>query len=341
MSFACKSCSIFVSLATFTLILPPSRLRAQDREDEGSSKKPKIEGFIRSVVEAGPSESENFHEGRMTLLTPRKKGFRAELEFEVKTKEDTMEVLEVVLDKKLEDQLRWEFGYTQKRMGVEYEENRLERFVINRSLIYRRLEAFNYVGRESIFRVRRDSGDFSDWSLSAGVSESQNGSLIYNWQNDLEFINARYGFWLFGGSDKTDKKAQPVYAMTNSLWHRSSEGNWQLEWVAGLDPQQTEFELVYGDKEKVYFTGLHGLVDRQLWSDGDSSLRWQAASTVLLHDHRQSDYNSIGGMLGLRYLLGDLRLSLNAEIIGTNTPLKPEKRTYDESNFGIELLYEI
>lgn len=340
MSLADKSLVLCVISCIAGLASPSGPLRAEEKESS-SSGKPKLEGFIRSIVEAGPSESENFHEGRVTIKTPRKSGFRAELEFEVETKEDTLEVLEVVLDKKLEDQLRWEFGYTQKRMGVEYEENRLERSLINRTLIYRRLEAFNYVGRESVFRLRSDSGDFSDWALSAGVSESQNASLVYNWQTPIESLDARYGFWLFGGSDKTDEHAQPVYAMTHSLWHRSGASRWQLEWMTGLDPQQTEFELVYGDKEKVYFTGINGLLDREVWSGGEGSVRLQFASTVLLHDHRQSNYNSIGGLLGARYLVGALRLSLNAEVIGTNSPLKPEKRTYDESMASVELLYEI
>ncbi len=324
--------------APLIIFLPfPSRLAAE----EESGGKPKIEGFIRSQVEAQSQDSESFHEGRLTVRTPRKKGFRAELEFEVETKDDTLEVLEVVLDRKLDNDLRWEFGYTQKRMGVEYEENRLERSTINRSLLYRRLEIFNYVGRETIFRLRRDSGDFSDWSVSTGISESQNASLVLNWQNDLEFLDARYGLWLFGGSDKTEDKAQPVYALANSIWHRSRNSRWQLEWFAGLDPQQTEFELVYGNKEKVYFSGINGIYDRAIWSDSDSAINFLVGSTVLLHDDRNTAYNSIGGLLGARYSYGPLRLSINVEVIGTNAPLATAKRTYDESNAGLELIYEL
>ncbi len=302
----------------------------------------KFDGFVRSMLDIeSKGRGEIWHEGRLSAKSKRKNGFRGEVELEFETRTDSLEVLEAVIDRKLEDKWRWEAGYTQKRVGVEYEENRLERATIDRTMMYRRLELFNYVGRENVVRLRKEdpSDRFNDWSLAAGFSESENGSLIGNWQTALPGIDARYGLWAEVGTDKIQDGVQTVFVLMNSLWHRSDSDLWQLEWAIGLDPQQSEFERIFANSEKVYFSGLNVLWGRRL--SGDELENWSsiASATVFIHDHRQSAYNSLGIVLGVRYVLEDLRLSLTGEVIGTNSPVDVSKRTYDESSAKLEAIY--
>lgn len=322
----------------FLLFFP---LLAKGESPERESKL-RWEGFIRSILESESLRNgELWHEGRLTVKTRRKEGFRAALEIEVETKTDTLDVREVVFDLKFDDDRRLELGYTQKRLGVEYEEDRQARTTIERSLIYRRLELFTYVGRETILRYFKEdaSGSFNDWSITAAVSEAQNGSLVGNWQTPVGGGAVRFGTWLMLGVDKIEGGNQAAAVAMNSFWKRDSESSWQIEWAFGLDPNQSEFEQVFDDDERVFFTGLTGLYTAPVWKEDEESISVTGGSTMLLHDHREPKYNSLGLMLGVGYEWNDLRVSLNAELVGTSSPVEPEKRTYDDSRAALEAIY--
>jgi hypothetical protein len=249
-------------------------------------------------------------------------------------------VNEALLDKKWDGGMRLKVGYDLKRFGLEYEESRLERPTIERSYIYRRLELFNYTGRETVLVVEKEgqNAEFHDWSVSASFSESQNFSLVGNWQHDFD-NGVRYGLWVQGGTHKIQDDAITVAAIANSIWKRDSQKLFQAELIYGIDPSQTEYESVFDDDERVYFTGLNTLYGHYLFNDGEESLMGQAGLTAVLHDQRKAEYNSLGAFMGIRYDLDTLRIALNAELIGTNSPIDLKKRTYDESTLRLEALF--
>ncbi|RYZ54886.1 MAG: hypothetical protein EOP07_15205, partial [Proteobacteria bacterium] len=129
------------------------------KDDSGKDEKTpkvKIEGFVRSVFEAENfKDGEVFHEARLEFKTKRKRGLRADVELDFRTKSDDIQVNEALLDKKFDNDLRLKVGYDLKRFGLEYEESRLERPTIDRSYIYRRMDLFNYTGRETVVMLQK------------------------------------------------------------------------------------------------------------------------------------------------------------------------------------------
>lgn len=334
-----------LALLALCLISLPGRGFAEDGEDsDASEKKPpkvKIEGFVRSVFEAENfKDGEAFHEARVEFKTKRKRGLRADVEVDFRTKSDDVQVNEALLDKKFDSDTRLKVGYDLKRFGLEYEESRLERPTIERSMIYRTLDVFNYTGHETIVTLEKggDSDLYHNWSLGASFSEAQNASLVGNYQSDLA-PGVRYGFWLQAGNHRIQDGSQLALAMMNSIWHRDSEKLWQAEWVAGIDPNQTEYESIFDDDERVYFNGLNTLYGQHFFHDGEEAVTGLVGLSAVSHDHRELKYNSLSCFLGIRYDLDSLRIALNAELVGTNSPIDLKKRTYNESAARLEALF--
>lgn len=319
---------------------------SKDSSKDESSKeektpKVKIEGFVRSVFEAENfKDGEVFHEARLEFKTKRKRGLRADVELDFRTKSDDIQVNEALLDKKFDNDLRLKVGYDLKRFGLEYEESRLERPTIDRSYIYRRMDLFNYTGRETVVMLQKggDSDLYHDWTLAASMSEAQNATIVGNYQTDINPA-VRYGFWMQAGTHRIQDGSQLAWAMMNSLWHRDSQKLWQAEWIAGIDPNQTEYEKVFADKETVFFNGINTMYGKYFFSDGEESVTGLVGLTAVSHDHRELKYNSLGCSLGIRYDLDTLRIALNAELIGTNSPIDLKKRTYNESAARLEALF--
>ncbi len=312
---------------------------AGDKSSKAS--KLKIDGYVRSIFEAENFKNgEVFHEARLEFKTKRKLGLRADIELDFRTKTDDIQVNEALLDKKFDNDLRLKFGYDQKRFGLEYEESRLERPTIERSLIYRRMDLFNYTGRETLVILEKggDSDPNHKWSLAASLSEAQNASLLGNYQSDID-PSFRYGFWFQAGTHRIQEGSQLAMAMMNSIWHRDSEKLWQAEWVVGLDPNQTEYESVFDDDERVYFNGINTLYGRHFYQNGGETVSGLVGLSGVSHDHRELRYNSLGGFLGIRYDLDTLRIAFNVELVGTNSPIDLQKRTYNESAARLEALY--
>lgn len=345
--------AFFARLLPFSCLLAFSPIAKADiksdsneAEDDSIKKNPvsekvKIDGFVRSMFEAENfKDGDTFHEARLEVKTKRRRGIRGEFEVDFRTKNDDLQVNEALLDKKWDNGMRMKVGYDLKRFGLEYEESRLERQTIERSYIYNQMELFNYNGHETVFVVEKegDNAEFHDWGVTASFSESQNFSLIGNWQTDLPG-GARYGLWVQGGTHKIQDDVIATMAMINSIWKRDSQKAWQAEIVYGVDPNQTEYESVFDDDERVFFAGFNSLYGHYLWNDGEESLMAQVGLTAVAHDQRKLKYNSLGGFLGVRYDLDTLRIAVNAELIGRNSPIDLKKRTYDESNLRLEALF--
>ena len=328
------------------LVLAQSSNDADNRDVEAEKPKKdapkvKIEGFARSVFEAENfKDGEVFHEARIEFKTKRKRGLRANIEIDFRTKTDDVQVNEAVLDKKFENNMRLKVGYDLKRFGLEYLENRLERPTIDRSLMYRYLDLFNYTGRETVILLQKGGEDdaYHDWSFGLSFSEAQNASLIGNYQTDLG-AGVRYGFWLQAGNHRIQDGSQLAMAMMNSIWQRDSEKLWQAEWVVGLDPNQTEYESVFDDDERVYFSGINTLYGHYFFHDAEESIMGQIGASIVNHDQRELKYNSLGSFVGVRYDLDTLRIAMNVEFVGSNSPVDLKKRTYNESAARLEALY--
>lgn len=336
---------------TCLLVLSPMTAKADiksdsDENDDNIKKNPisekfKLDGFVRTNFAAENfKDGETFHEARVEIKSKRRRGIRAEIEVDYRTKNDDIQINEALIDKKWDDGLRLKVGYDFKRFGLEYEESRLERQTIERSYIYAQMELFQYNGRETVVSLKKEgeNAEFHDWAVTASFSEAQNVSLIGNYQTDLPG-GARYGLWVQGGTHKIQNDALFAFALMNSIWKRDSEKAWQAELVYGLDPNQTEYESIFDDDEKVHFVGFNSLYGHYLFNDGEESVMGQFGLTAVAHDQREFKYNSLGGFLGVRYDLDTLRVAINAELIGRNSPINTKKRTYDESNLRLEALF--
>ena len=112
-----------------------------------------IDGYIISGLKVESFKNgEINHLGKIDFETKRNKGIKAAFSVRFESEDDEAEVRKAVVNKKLEDDQRLEFGFGKKRFGLEYQGSRPDRWTISRSPLYRRLEVFTYAGRETQLR---------------------------------------------------------------------------------------------------------------------------------------------------------------------------------------------
>lgn len=276
-------------------------------------------------------------DAKIKIKSKREEGTQAVIQLRGTYEERSAFLQEGYIDHKFDDDSRLEFGLNKKRFGVEYELSEDEHPLLKRSILYRKLETFGYVGRELIVRyagATDENGDDAPFTLSAGYSESLDTHISGHYQWNLGGDGVKLGTWGLVQNDRIDANYQVGWIHGWALWERQERQHWEFEVMGGTDPFETEFEKTFGDKKKILFYGLKGMLARRL---GEGSLQdrcWEplVLVSVAVHDSRQPDYNSIQGLLGVNYHFHkDFMLGLQLEAVGTNSQLNKKKRTYDDS----------
>lgn len=309
----------------------------------GDESKLKLDGYVVSNLKAESIKNgEVNHQGMLELESKRKNSVKAVFGVRIPSSENDVTIREAAINKKFSDGGRLEFGYTKKRFGLEYDLDKQDRATIDRSPLYRRLEIFTFVGRESqlrYYKTMKVDEDESGYSLALAYSEARNTSAIGSFQKPLN------GFWSFNcwlqvQLDHIDGGQQLVWAAMHSFERRSHGSLFQLELLAGMDPEETELRTTFDFDQKVYFGALKLHYDEVYkFKDDIDWIQWVLESTVIVHDSEYTAYNSIQLLTGINYGFEPVRLALNLELIGTSSRLNPDERSFAESTAKLELLY--
>jgi len=328
------------------LILPVSKASAADFKFDGSVS---IGGRVK-----GDKSGEAQHEAKLDLSTKRKDGTRAVIELEGESDDDRVKLREAFIDHRFAGdgekdadtaQSTLVFGQTKKILGLEYENGDKARPLLRRSIVYRRMEEFGYVGRELIVRYETESTPTTaGYSLGGGYARSLDAHLLASLRSagvDGEASSPwRTGAWILLQRDRIDGGNQFAYALMTSLWRRTESRTTEVEAVYGLDPFESEFHRLFGDKKPRNFAGLKLLHAWRTGSDLDKGLEPITSASVLVHDVDDADFNSLSLLLGMNWRFSkELVLGFNVEGIATNSRLDKAKRAYEESNVGLELSY--
>ena len=294
----------------------------------------KFQGEVSSGVEVvefknGRSKTE----AELKLETDRTEGVKAVLEFEVSNNDPDVELEEIYIDKKMESGNKVILGVTKKILGLEYQRSDRKRLPISRTLIYRKLETFAYVGKETTLRYETDQEDSTCFTVSAGYAASLDYNIMGLVKSDLG--NDLSLLWTgLVQSDKITNSRQMVWATTFSLLLDSDSMLAEAELIGGQDPFESDFEKTFGDGRKVVFAGAKLLYGLKLGDQG----RYQPflSYSNVRHDLDFIRYYSDEYLFGLEYKATKmLSFAGNLNLVSTNSRSDYERRYWNDSSVSL------
>jgi hypothetical protein len=294
----------------------------------------KFEGEVATGVEVV-----EFKNGRsktaaeLKLETDRTDGVKAVLEFEVSNTDPEVELDEIYIDKKLESGNKVILGVTKKILGLEFERSDKKRLPISRTLIYRKLETFAFVGKETTLRYESDQESDTYFTASAGYAASLDYNIMGLVKSDIgEDLSL-----LWTGlvqSDKITNGRQMVWATSFSLLLDSDAMVAEAELIGGQDPYESDFEKTFGDGRKVVFAGAKLLLGIKLGSQGQY-LPFLSYSNVR-HDLDFIRYFSDEYLFGLEYKATKLlSFASNLNLVSSNSRIDYERRYWNDSSVSL------
>jgi hypothetical protein len=302
----------------------------------------KVKGLVFSELEvANFKNGETNHEGRIEYDTKRHQGFEAEFEIRARTKDNEVNVRKAMMNREFDD-WRMGFGYDKKHFGREYTLGHRDRLTIARSPLYRRLEIFTYIGRESVFRFQREAShkkERTGYEFTLGQSEAQNLSVVAH--QNLPFADGwSWGSWGLLQSRKAQEGRQFNWAIAEALTWRTDRDWFEWEFIGGVDPNESEIEELTGDGQPVYFWGMKTHYGWRYFLSEEEAWEPLVQSSFIVFDTERPAYNSAQLLIGANYYLLPIRVSLNLELIATSDETDTAHRTYDESAGRFEVSFE-
>jgi hypothetical protein len=291
----------------------------------------KFEGEVTSGVEVVEFKNgKSTTEAELSLETDRKEGVKAVLEFEVSNVDTELELEEIYIDKKQESGSNIILGVTKKILGLEYEQSDNKRLPISRTLIYRKLDTFAYVGKETTLRYESDQESGTYYTLSAGYAASLDYNIMGLVQTE---ISSNLSFLWTGlvQSDKITNGRQMVWATTFSLLLDSEASTLESELIGGQDPFESDFEKTFGDGRKVIFAGAKFLYGLKL-GDNDQYRPFFSYSNVR-HDLKYVRYYSDEYLFGLEFNATKmLSFAGNLNLVSSNSRIDHKRRYWNDSS---------
>lgn len=294
----------------------------------------KFEGEVSSGVEIVEFKNgQSKTEAELKLETERTDGLKAALEFEVSNSDKDVRLEEIYIDKKMESGSKVILGVTKKILGLEYERSNKKRLPISRTLIYRKLETFAFVGKETTIRYESDTTGETLFTVSAGYA----ASLDYNLMGLVKTDIGQNLSLLWTGlvqSDKITNGRQMVWATTFSLLLDSDSHLMEAELVGGQDPFESDFEKTFGEGRKVIFAGVKLLYGLKLGDQG----RYQpfVSYSNVRHDLDFIRYYSDEYLVGLEYKATKMfSVAGNLNLVSTNSRIDHDRRYWNDSSVAL------
>jgi hypothetical protein len=248
-----------------------------------------------------------------------------------------MELREAILSADLGKAKGLDFGHGKKRFGLEFQKSKEHLLTAERTLIYRRLEPFGFVGRDVNFRYYRNARPAdrrTGISFNLGYSEDHNTTLIGHWTR-LRTL----GSFALGGSgllqlDKIDGGSQTVWGFGAELLRDADAHHVEIEAVIGQDPFQSEFEKRLGGKNVYFFGGkfLYGhrfKTSRRLLKAFEPVV----VGSVWTPNIDVFELNTLELLAGMNfYLAPELRIALNGDLLLSRNSTLSNERSSAGSN---------
>ena len=294
-----------------------------------------ISGWLRTGTEYVYNNRfrENFYRAKVQFNVKVDKNLEAQIDIRGESESHAMELREAFFTADLGKAEGLDFGQSKKQFGLEFQKSKEKLLTAERTLLYRYLEPFGFVGRDVSFRYyRKARADVraGGFSLAAGYSEDHNITLV----GHSTRLNA-LGSLALGASglvqlDKIAGGSQTVWALGGEILRDTEQHHVEIEAMLGQDPFASEFEKSFGDGKNVYFAGgkiLYGHYFKK------SRLEPILVSSLLVPDLNNVDHNTIQMLVGLNYYaMPALRIGLNGDLLLPTSSRNQKERTYAGSN---------
>jgi hypothetical protein len=293
----------------------------------------KVEGEVKTGVEVLEFKNgKAVTEAQLKIETKRVDSVKAKIELEMDNLDRVVEMEEVFLDKKFSDEQKLVIGLTKKIIGLEYERSDNERMPLSRTLVYRKLETFAFVGRETtvryisedenkkakFFKASLGYADSLDYNISSIFSLPVGGDLSVLWSGLVQ-------------SDKINKGRQLAWATAFSALYDSETMLLEAELFAGIDPYESEFEKAFGSGRTVHFGAAKFLAGMRL--GGESQYEPFLGYSNVRHDVEYVRYYSAEYLAGLNYYINKaFTLAANMSLVATNSRFDYSKFTWNDSS---------
>lgn len=304
-----------------------------------SQAKTTISGWVRvgTDYEYNDRFRESFYQAKVQFNVKVKGDLEAQIDVRGESDTHTMELREAILTADLGKAQGLDFGQGKKRFGLEFQKSKEKLLTTERTLIYRRLEPFGFVGRDLNFRYYRNArpGDRrTGVSFNFGYGEDHNTTLIGHWTR----LNT-LGSFAFGVSgllqlDKIEDGSQTVWGFGVELLRDTDTHHLEIETVIGQDPFESEFEKRLGG-ENVYFFGGKFLYGHRFKTSRGLIKAFEpvVVGSVWTPNIDVFELNTLELLAGINfYLAPELRVTLNGDLLLTRSSTISNERTYTDSN---------
>lgn len=300
-----------------------------------SQAKTTISGWLRAGTEYVYNNRfrENFYRAKVQFNVKVDKNLEAQIDIRNESADHELELREAFFTVDLGKAEGLDFGQSKKQFGTEFQKSKEKLLTAERTLLYRYLEPFGFVGRDVSFRYYRKARDDvrrSGMSLALGFSEDHNLTAIGR-TTRLRTL----GSFAMGASglvqlDKIAGGSQTVWALGGEMLRDTEKHHVEIEAMIGQDPFSSEFEKSFGDGKNVYFGGGKILYGHYFTK---SRLEPVLVSSLLVPDLNTFDRNTVQLLVGLNYYAAAaLRLALNGDLRLATSAKNQDERTYAGSN---------
>lgn len=308
------------------------------QEAQGQAKTA-ISGWVRVGTDYVYNDRfrESFYQAKVQFNVKVSGDLEAQIDVRGESDTHTMELREAILSADLGKAKGLDFGHGKKRFGLEFQKSKEKLLTAERTLIYRRLEPFGFVGRDVNFRYYRNARPTdrrTGISFNLGYSEDHNTTLIGHWTR-LRTL----GSFALGASgllqlDKIEDGSQTVWGFGAELLRDADAHHVEIETVAGQDPFQSEFEKRLGGKNVYFFGGkfLYGhrfKTSRRLLKAFEPVV----VGSIWTPNIDAFELNTLELLAGMNfYLAPELRIALNGDMLLTRTSTISNERSSAGSN---------
>ncbi|MCG3121517.1 MAG: hypothetical protein ALAOOOJD_04635 [bacterium] len=304
-----------------------------------SQAKTTISGWLRAGTEYVYNNRfrENFYRAKVQFNVKVDKNLEAQVDIRNESDDHELELREAFFTVDLGKAEGLDFGQSKKQFGLEFQKSKEKLLTAERTLLYRHLEPFGFVGRDVSFRYyRKGRADVrrGGLSLALGYSEDHNLTVIGH-STRLRAL----GSFALGASglvqlDKIAGGSQTVWALGGEILRDTDKHHVEIEAMLGQDPFASEFEKSFGDGQNVYFGGGKILYGHYFTK---TRLEPVLVSSLLVPDLDAFDRNTIQFLIGLNYYAAAaLRIGLNSDLLLTTSTKNQDERTYAGSNVIVQ-----
>lgn len=294
-----------------------------------------ISGWLRTGTEYAYNNRfrENFYRAKVQFNVKVDKNLEAQIDIRGESETHEMELREAFFTVDLGKAKGLDFGQNKKQFGLEFQKSKEKLLTAERTLLYRYLEPFGFVGRDvnlHYYRKARAGVRHSGFAFGLGYSEDHNITAVGH-TTRLKAL----GSFALGASglvqlDKIAGGSQTVWALGGEILRDTEKHHVELEAMFGQDPFASEFEKSFGDGQNVYFGGGKILYGHYF---SKSRLEPVVVSSLLVPDLETVDLNTIQLLVGLNYYANSaLRIGLNSDLLLTTSAQNQDERTYVGSN---------